>query len=317
MASAFLFLFGTGPVRGFAVTLVIGLIANVFTAVFVSRAIFDFQMWRQPRLAHLSIGERTELFKATNIDFLSRRTLTLGLSVLAIVVSIGSLAVKGGPKYGLDFRGGTLMYVNFEPKPPIDDLRTALSAKLQSEISIQETQGTGEFIIGTELADEQTLDQARQMVETTLREKYANLGGKLDLNNAKPGALEDRLRAGRRALGEDEARKVCDRRAELPRSGEERDHREPGRTVQGPRSRSDGVERPQAGSRVGHFNIRSSEIVGPRAGRAAAPAGGARHALRLGRNAGLHRLPLPVDFGRGGGDRDHSRRRDHARACSP
>ncbi|MGH9674655.1 MAG: protein translocase subunit SecD, partial [Bryobacteraceae bacterium] len=50
VASAFLFVFGTGPVRGFAVTLVIGLLANLLTAVFVSRAIFDVKLWRQPRL---------------------------------------------------------------------------------------------------------------------------------------------------------------------------------------------------------------------------------------------------------------------------
>jgi preprotein translocase subunit SecD len=55
VASAFLFIFGTGPVRGFAVTLVIGLLANLFTAVFVSRAIFEVQLWRKPKLAKLSI----------------------------------------------------------------------------------------------------------------------------------------------------------------------------------------------------------------------------------------------------------------------
>ncbi len=155
VASAFLFVFGTGPVRGFAVTLVIGLIANLFTAVFVSRAIFDVQLWRKPKLADLNIGSgRMEVFKEANLDFLSKRNLTLGFSVVAVLVSIASLVIKGGPKYGLDFRGGTLMYVRFEPKPAIDDLRKALSAKLQGEISVQETQGTGEFIIGTELADE-------------------------------------------------------------------------------------------------------------------------------------------------------------------
>ncbi len=44
VSCAFLFIFGTGPVKGFAVTLVIGLIANVFTAVFVSKTIFDFEL---------------------------------------------------------------------------------------------------------------------------------------------------------------------------------------------------------------------------------------------------------------------------------
>ncbi len=51
----FLFLFGTGPVRGFAVTLVIGLLANVFTAVFVSKVIFDFELSRRRQVTALSI----------------------------------------------------------------------------------------------------------------------------------------------------------------------------------------------------------------------------------------------------------------------
>ena len=55
VSCAFLFMFGTGPVKGFAVTLVIGLIANLFTAVFVSRAIFDYELSRQPQMARLSI----------------------------------------------------------------------------------------------------------------------------------------------------------------------------------------------------------------------------------------------------------------------
>ena len=55
VSSAFLFLFGTGPVRGFAVTLSIGLLANVFTAVFVSRVIFDWELSRQQQVTELSI----------------------------------------------------------------------------------------------------------------------------------------------------------------------------------------------------------------------------------------------------------------------
>jgi preprotein translocase subunit SecD len=55
VSCAFLFIFGSGPVKGFAVTLVIGLIANVFTAVFVSRAMFDYSVARNPRMASLSI----------------------------------------------------------------------------------------------------------------------------------------------------------------------------------------------------------------------------------------------------------------------
>ncbi len=55
VSCAVLFLFGTGPVKGFAVTLVIGLLANVFTAVFVSRTIFDWELGMQRQTVRLSI----------------------------------------------------------------------------------------------------------------------------------------------------------------------------------------------------------------------------------------------------------------------
>ena len=55
VSCAFLFLFGTGPVRGFAVTLSIGLIANLFTAVFVSLVIFDWELSRRQQVTELSI----------------------------------------------------------------------------------------------------------------------------------------------------------------------------------------------------------------------------------------------------------------------
>lgn len=264
VASAFLFIFGTGPVRGFAVTLVIGLVANLFTAVFVSRAIFDVQIWRKVRMETLSIGR--ELFRQTSIDFLSRRTLTLGLSALAIVISISSLVVNGGPKQGLDFRGGTLMYVRFEPKPPIDELRQALSAQLQGEISVQESHGTGEFIIGTELADEARLDEARQAVQQTLREKYANLGGKLDLNNATHAALGERLRTAGVSLDEEQLKTVTEHilnYRDREKSGLIGSLEELGR-VPGIEPRVLAAIKQECG--LGTFNLRSVEIVGPRAG---------------------------------------------------
>jgi preprotein translocase subunit SecD len=55
VSAAFLFLFGTGPVKGFAITLSIGLLANLFTSIYVSRAIFDFHLARMERQAELSI----------------------------------------------------------------------------------------------------------------------------------------------------------------------------------------------------------------------------------------------------------------------
>ena len=55
VSAAFLFLFGTGPIRGFAVSLAVGLLANLFTSVYVSRLIFDWHLAKMPREAQLSI----------------------------------------------------------------------------------------------------------------------------------------------------------------------------------------------------------------------------------------------------------------------
>lgn len=172
VASAFLFLFGTGPVRGFAVTLVIGLVANLFTAVFVSRVLFDWQLQRNPRMSTLSIGKG--IFGVTSFDFLKWRGAALGLSLIAIALSAGGLVWNGGPKYGLDFRGGALLEVQVTPNPPIDELRNVLSAGLPGEITVQESRAEGTFLIGAALAGEESLEGTRNDVERTLRSKYGD-----------------------------------------------------------------------------------------------------------------------------------------------
>ncbi len=191
-ASAFLFVFGTGPVKGFAVTLVIGLLANLFTAVFVSRAIFEFHLWRRPRMSHLSMGcESVDLFGKLRIDFMKRRRLALGISSVAVLLSIAGMAGYG-LKPGIDFRGGTLIKVKIEGSHGIDDLRQTLSAKLKGEVSVQETEKStpspgrrfskdlpaqkdlefSQFLIGTELAGSDNLAGTREKIEQILSERY-------------------------------------------------------------------------------------------------------------------------------------------------
>lgn len=264
VASAFLFLFGTGPVRGFAVTLVIGLLANLFTAVFVSRAIFDLKTWRNQRLTRLSIG--TELFQQPSIDFLSKGGLALGVSALAILLSVGSLWLKGGPRYGLDFRGGTLISVKFDQNPPLDQLRGYLSARLPGAVSLQESRSTGELLMGTELADEHQLEQTRQAVEQTLREKYGLTGGKLDLNTTSLHALDERLAGTTLPLDEQArhglAQRILDYRDKtgggLIRNMDDLSK------VRGVDGQVLSTLKQETG--LGHFNLRSAATVGPKAG---------------------------------------------------
>jgi preprotein translocase subunit SecF len=135
-----------------------------------------------------------ELFKNTNFDFLGKKWPFIIASLVLTVAGLGSIALKGGPKYGIDFRGGVNMYVKFADAPPVDKIRSALSQKISGEISVVEVPGTSELIVGTELADEKNLEAARKTMIDTLAANFGGTQGKLDLHNTGAAALADRLR---------------------------------------------------------------------------------------------------------------------------
>jgi preprotein translocase subunit SecF len=113
-----------------------------------------------------------------------------------LVVSLVSLIVKGGPRYGIDFRGGTLVYVKFQSTPPLDLIRGNLRKKGLGESTIQRfgPESDHEVIISLEQKDTESgseLDQGRRMIEETLNLSFRPpeaQAGKLDLNNIRSGS---------------------------------------------------------------------------------------------------------------------------------
>jgi protein-export membrane protein SecD/preprotein translocase SecF subunit len=135
IAAAFLFQFGTSPIRGFATTLAIGLLANVFTSVFVSRTLFELALSRRAKADGLSIG-RSRLFAHARTNFTRWRWHALVLS-LAIIIGGAATAVTRGITPGIDFSGGTLVVVEFPTQGVTEDrVRTAVSA-LPGEAVVQ------------------------------------------------------------------------------------------------------------------------------------------------------------------------------------
>jgi preprotein translocase subunit SecF len=135
-----------------------------------------------------------ELFKNTNYDFLGKKWPFIIASLVLTAAGLGSLAVHGGPTYGIDFKGGAEMMLKFNRQPPLDEIRTALGKKIKGEISVQQISGKNEVLVGTEIQGEAQLNQSRQQIEETLRGMFADPGGKLDLNNSSAAQLADRLR---------------------------------------------------------------------------------------------------------------------------
>jgi preprotein translocase subunit SecF len=137
-----------------------------------------------------------ELFKNTNFDFLGKKWPFIIASLVLTAAGLISLAIKGGPLYGIDFKGGTMMTVKFAGKPPIDDIRAAVSKRISGEITVQSFEtGSNEVAIGTELKEERQLDQNRRAILDALTTTFGQPNtGKLEFNNAGHDALVARLR---------------------------------------------------------------------------------------------------------------------------
>lgn len=138
-----------------------------------------------------------EIFKNTNFDFLGKKWPFIIASLVLTVAGLGSIAVKGGLKYGIDFKGGALMTVKWAGTPPMDHIRSALSKVVSGEVTVQnftDVAANNEIVIGTELKEERLLNQNRRAMEQALESTFGQPGGKLDFNNTSQQALFDRLR---------------------------------------------------------------------------------------------------------------------------
>src|SRR5258706_11377533 len=135
-----------------------------------------------------------ELFKNTNFDFLGKKWPFIIASLVLTAAGLASLVIRGGPNYGIDFKGGALIYLRFNQEPPVQRIRAALESKVQGEVSVQQVTGQPEVLVGTEIRDEKELNANRQIIEDVLRTTFAAPEGKLDLNNSSAQRLADRLR---------------------------------------------------------------------------------------------------------------------------
>lgn len=123
ITAAFLFKFGTGPVKGFAVTLSIGIIASMFTALFVSRVIFEILSLK----TEIKSLKMLRMVGNTKIDFIGKKNIMIIISSIIIVIGMGYFIYRGNSNFGIDFQGGTLIQLKTEKVLPLDDLRSKLT----------------------------------------------------------------------------------------------------------------------------------------------------------------------------------------------
>jgi len=141
-----------------------------------------------------------ELFKHNDFDFLGKKWPFIYLSLALTVAGFVSLGVKGGPRYGIDFRGGALITVTFANRPPVDKVRAALSGTLPVEV--QEVSGKPDDIIGIDAQEDTALQAARQKIVDRLTAAFGQPGnGKYNINAGGAQALADHIRDALAAAG--------------------------------------------------------------------------------------------------------------------
>jgi protein-export membrane protein SecD/preprotein translocase SecF subunit len=171
-----LFQFGTGPVKGFAVTLIVGILASLFTAVFVTRTFFMLWLQRQPMMEQLSIGKAT-FFANANYDFIAMRKWAYGITAAVLIPGLLFLAVKGFD-YSIEFTGGTMVQIAAAPTTDAGTLRAGLDAAGIKGAEIQQLGAPGNFVIRARVgagegSTEATAQAVKSALNTTLGEgKY-------------------------------------------------------------------------------------------------------------------------------------------------
>ena len=152
-----LFIFGSGPVQGFATTLIIGIITSVLTSIFVTRLIFDDRIKKGKNITFENRLTKNFL-KNTHIDFIGARKWSYIISGALILISLVSIFTKGFT-YGVDFTGGRTYVVRFDKPVTAEEIRQAAIAEFDGAVEVKQFGGESQMKITTQYKnDEESTD---------------------------------------------------------------------------------------------------------------------------------------------------------------
>jgi len=188
-----LFLFGTGPIKGFAVTLSLGIIFNLFTALFCSRMIFDALTARQAikKLSFLQFA------KQTNIDFMKIKNITF--SVSGVLVLMGLIAffqiARGSANLGVDFSGGSLLQYQAEQGFTMAEVRDAFNRNDMTGVNLQEVENENRLIVKVKKSEAVVAnlsEQVDQILNKELGEKGFSIESQSEIGSSVSAVLRNK-----------------------------------------------------------------------------------------------------------------------------
>ena len=176
LTAIILFTFGSGPVQGFATILIIGILTSLFSAIFITRLIFE---WGLDKDKNISFGNSLTInaFENLNIDFISKRKVFYSVSGLIILIGIVSLSTRG-LDYGVDFKGGYSYVVRFDQTLTTTEIRSELEEHFGGSMpEVKTFGGPSEHRITTEYLIDDRSEGASERVRDALEDGLTNLVG--------------------------------------------------------------------------------------------------------------------------------------------
>jgi preprotein translocase subunit SecF len=107
----------------------------------------------------------------THIDFIGKKKYTIWISAVVILLSLGSIFLHGGLRYGVDFAGGLLIQIRFSKPVSISDIRSTMEAMGSKEANVQNFGGENEFLIRVEKTSED-VDEVSKKIQASLQERF-------------------------------------------------------------------------------------------------------------------------------------------------
>jgi SecD/SecF fusion protein len=184
MTAIILYLFGSGPIRGFATTLGLGILTSLFTALFLSRMIITWRLEKGKDLAVWNNWSK-DIFVNAKYDFMGKRKLFYGLSGVLIGAGILSMVTLGF-NWGVDFSGGRTYVVKFANDVSVDQVRTALEPGfstngVQSTVGVKTYGGSRQVKVTTNYLVDVSGEGVDAQVDAKLAEGLAGLNNSYEV----------------------------------------------------------------------------------------------------------------------------------------
>ncbi|MBS1568118.1 MAG: protein translocase subunit SecDF [Bacteroidetes bacterium] len=184
-----LLFFGSGPVKGFATTLCIGIATSLFTAIFISRLVIDRRLEKGKKMSFWHNWNK-DIFAHTTVNFMKHRWVYYLISGSVILAGIVSMATRGF-NYGVDFSGGRQYVVKFDKPVEVEQVRDVLDHAFEAEghvkssTSVKTYGGSDQVKITTNYLINSTDPNADKVVENKLNQALAPMGAAPPLESRK------------------------------------------------------------------------------------------------------------------------------------